>query len=228
MKRKKCNECGRVREVLFFSKEKRALNGYKPRCKDCLNAYYRKRYPVFRDKKLKAAKHYADVNKAVIRERRVFHNVDLSRKALNNKNWRLRNAETLRVKANEYEKGRIKNNPDHRFRRNVRKLLYRLRCDKRGHTADILGYSIADLHNHFTRYPKVDESIDHKIPVSWFNKGTPPWVINHLDNLQLLSRSENSCKNNTFCHPVTIIYYLICIPFIKLKYSNRIIFKHGK
>ena len=50
---KKCNGCKKTKNVDCFGKEKRAKNGYKPRCKDCLNDYYKSKYKDFKENKIK-------------------------------------------------------------------------------------------------------------------------------------------------------------------------------
>lgn len=42
------------------------------------------------------------------------------------------------------------------------------------------------------------EEIDHKLPVSSFDKDTLPSIVNALDNLQPLWQSENRSKYNKY------------------------------
>jgi len=49
---KKCSGCKAWKPISEFGKEKRAINGLKPRCKACCNAYDKLFYPNIRDKKL--------------------------------------------------------------------------------------------------------------------------------------------------------------------------------
>ena len=59
------------------------------------------------------------------------------------------------------------------------------------------------------------DSLDHKVPLSWFKCSTPPYIVNDLRNLQPLKKSLNSSKKNYFMHPVDVEYYLIIKKWIK-------------
>lgn len=69
-----------------------------------------------------------------------------------------------------------------------------------------------------------NKHIDHKIPVTWFGKDTPMFIINDLDNLHLLGPTENLQKSNTFSHPVCKEYFNKTILFIKDEYRGKVSF----
>lgn len=59
--------------------------------------------------------------------------------------------------------------------------------------------------NEWNYYKHTDNtSIDHKyLPViKGFKRMTPPWILSHSDNLQVLTRSENSEKSDNLIYPI--------------------------
>jgi hypothetical protein len=70
----------------------------------------------------------------------------------------------------------------------------------------------------------IDKHVDHKIPVSWFKENSPVSMINNLENLHLLDAKANLQKGNSFCHPVSKLYFDQVISFIKEEYKSKLIF----
>jgi len=219
---KKCNKCQKTKPVSEFGKEARAKNGFKPRCKQCLNEYYNSRYQHYKDKKCKQTIEYFNKNKEAILERRKSYNIDLKNKKEKSKIWHLKNRERVNKQKLEYMKEKIKTDSEFRAIRNMRKLVYRLKVEKRSKTAEVLGYTITDLKNKLGRLPERNESFDHKIPVSWFISTEYIREINNLENLQILTRSENSSKSNHYCCEVSIEYFLQIKHLIKEPFLNKI------
>ena len=219
---KKCNKCLETKEYSEFGKESRAKNGYKPRCKKCSNEYYNSLYPTFREKKINQIKTYFENNKNYVQELKKTHKIDKEKKSKYNKDYRIKNREKLNKVANEYEKNKVKNNPHYRLVKNMRKLVYRTLLNKSKNTVELLGYDANDLLQKLSRYPNQTEAIDHKIPVSWFVEYADIKLINHLDNLQILSSHDNSVKNNKFAHKISIEYFELIKNIIKPKYINKI------
>lgn len=219
---KKCNKCQKTKPVSEFGKEARAKNGYKPRCKQCLNDYYNSRYEHWKDKKRKYAVEYFNKNKEAVLERRKSHKLDLKNKKEKEKIWQLKNKEMVNKKKLEYTKAKIKTDSEFRAILNMRRFVSRLGVRKSDKTAEVLGYTITDLKNKLGRLPELNESFDHKIPVSWFI--SPEYVkeINSLENLQILTRSENSSKSNRYCCEVSTEYFLQIKHLIKEQYLNQI------
>ena len=104
----------------------------------------------------------------------------------------------------------------------MRSLVYRILINKTKTTFEILGYDKNDLLKSLGRYPNQEESIDHKVPVSWFVEYTDIKLINHLENLQILSTKDNLIKSNTFAHKISKNYYELIKNKIKPKYLNKI------
>jgi hypothetical protein len=93
--------------------------------------------------------------------------------------------------------------------------LRRLGTLKEGHTDEILGYSASDLNNHLRSFPHYNYleatgtlAIDHVLPVKAFIEHgiIDPAIICALDNLQPLSKSENSEKNDWYLEEDFIAY----------------------
>lgn len=255
---KKCNGCGIVKPVSEFGKEKRAKNGYKPRCRLCYNAEYNARYPSFKEKKLatckvrysakkaeitQKVKNYYYANRVIALERRKNYSERNPEKvAAANKAWREINKEGLKVKranyvANnketvaktkrDYVNKRLRTDPEYRLKNNMRLLLRGFVKNRHIRTSKKLGYSHIELLTALGKYPEYGEQIDHKVPVSWFSDMSIPHIINDLRNLQILSADENQKKNNKDCHPVDIEYFELITPYIKLKYINKLKWKHS-
>ena len=88
----------------------------------------------------------------------------------------------------------------------------------------IQGYSLKQLSEHLNKigYDTSVNQIDHKIPISWFEDGTPPHIVNHLHNIHCLTPTENKAKKYHFAHPVEKSYYHESFPFIKSMYQQSI------
>jgi hypothetical protein len=67
----------------------------------------------------------------------------------------------------------------------VRSCIDRMNLVKESPTFELLKYTPEDFKN-----------VDHIIPVSKFDKNTPLFIINSLDNLQPLWALENLSKSN--------------------------------
>jgi hypothetical protein len=104
-----------------------------------------------------------------------------------------------------YRKEHYKKNPHmYLWRTLLRNTLKRIGTKKEGETNDILGYSALELKEHIENQFKEGMSwenwgewhVDHKKPVSSFDKSEKISIINSLDNLQPLWAKENLIKHN--------------------------------
>jgi len=209
---KKCNKCGEVKDFIFFGKEARAKNGYKPRCKKCTNEYYNSIYLKIKDGKIEKSKIDYQKNKAAILVKRKEYYEKNKPKIL------LRNKLYLRKRKIEF--------PYLRNLSSFRTLVKRMLKDTSKKTFEYLGYNFSDLIETLGRAPELGEQIDHKIPISWFVQGTEMKIIFSLNNLQILPASENASKGNRYCHEVDLKYYNLIKPHIKKEYLNQIKY-HG-
>ena len=218
---KKCNKCKEVKDITFFGKESRSCDGYKSRCKKCCNEQYKINYPKYREAKLKQLKVYYSNNTDSIKlkSNEAYKKQDPEYRKVVKRKWREKNRQRLREKHNNYIQQRIKDDPVFKTDRKMRSLIYRLIKDKTERTALLLGYTSLDLINLLGSEISV-KHIDHKVPLSWFIPGTDVKIVNSLNNLQLLSQSDNVKKHNCFAHPITDDYYLLIKKHIKPEYLN--------
>jgi hypothetical protein len=230
MENKKCNGCKNILPVSNFGKEKRAKNGYKPRCKECLNKYGKDFYLNNKDKFKDYGKKYYLKNKdSIIKKVSEYAKNSLIKKEYN-KNYYIKNKSKVNSQNNERIKRRLKDDLEFRFVRNVRKLIYRLKIEKNAATEKMLGYSYNDLINHLKKVPNKTENIDHIVPVSWFIEGTPVNIINALDNLQILDKTKNLSKSNFYSDEIKYTFFKKIEPYlkktnltkIKIKYENTL------
>ena len=224
METKKCNGCLKVKSVSEFGIESRAKNGYKPRCKKCTNKYWREKYhstPKMRKTKKKNDRKYLEENSEKINKRQRKYakkNREKIRKYMRN----YRQKTDYFDKQNKYLKEKYRSDPEFRAYKKLRRLVSRVVEKKTKTTVEILGYGVEDLKDHLGRLPEMGECLDHKIPLSWFKHNTPPKIANNLNNLQILSRSENSKKSNRRADTVTGSYYKKCITWIKQKHKEEV------
>lgn len=224
---KYCNGCEKVKPLTEFSKEARAKNGYKPRCKECMNAYYNANYHKYKQDKLRRLKEYYKENQEVILQKVRNYKQDPEQKIITKRIWREKNRLKIRERQNKYVRTRLIKDPSFAIQRRVRSAIYKLLNSRDGRTFDLLGYSLNDLLDTLGVDNIHDKHIDHKIPLSWFLVDTPIKISYHLNNLHLLGKSENVRKHNTFCDPVPRKYYKSAIDFIKPEYKNLIKIEHG-
>jgi hypothetical protein len=215
MENKKCNGCKNILPVSNFGKEKRAKNGYKPRCKECLNKYNNNFYLNNKDKFKDYGKKYYLKNKDIIIKKVSEYAKNSLIKKEYNKNYYAKKKSKINSQNNERIKCRLKNDLEFRFVRNVRKLIYRLKVEKNSSTEKMLGYSYNDLIIHLKKVPNKNENIDHIIPVSWFIEGTPVNIINALDNLQILDKAKNLSKSNSYCDEIKYTFFKKIEPYLK-------------
>ena len=112
-----------------------------------------------------------------------------------------------------------------------RSLLYRCLIykdiKKNGKTQDILGYSVSEFRRHIESQFKNEMRwdnihVDHRIPLSWFNKDTPPNIVNHLSNIHPLISGENISKLNRYSHLIDEVYFSIVKEWIFPQYIDQI------
>ena len=224
MSSKVCAKCGVLKNNNEYSKLSRASDGLNYRCRVCCSEYYKFLYPRIKEAKRQySKKRYYKKRDQILLVAALNYNPD--KKRIYNKAYNTANKLKLNEKKNEYEKNRVKKDPNYRLIKNMRKMVLRSISNKSRTTFKELGYPKEVLVGHLGRLPNSDEAIDHKIPVSWFKSGSPISVISHYKNLQILSKSENCKKSNKLSHPVDYDYYLVAVRHIKEKYSTKITHK---
>lgn len=172
---KTCSGCFIEKDIHLYHKQIGSKDGYRSMCKECRSNKFKDEYQSlseFSKKHKKRTKEYA----------------------INN-----------REKVNQYFKDRYNNKPyEYAWRGMLSSVMRRIGTKKETSTYEILGYSAEELRKHleslFTDGMAWDNwgewHIDHKIPISRFNKDDDPKIVNSLNNLQPLWSIENIKKSN--------------------------------
>ena len=65
--------------------------------------------------------------------------------------------------------------------------------------------------------------IHHNIPITWFKKDTPAFLVNNFDNLYPLNKKENRTIGNRYIKfPINQNYHILIKKHIKDKYVDKI------
>lgn len=203
---KKCNKCLIIKSFSEFGIEKRALNGYKPRCKKCTNEYYNSIYKSGKIKK-EQSDYYLKNKTSILQKRELYYSKNKS-KIIN------RNKIYLRKRKLE--------NPYLVKLSTFRGLISKMSKNKEYSTFKYLGYSFDELVKSLGKLPDKTEHIDHKIPISWFLESAELKLIFSLENLQILSAKDNISKGNRFSHKISKKYFNKIKTVIKPKYLKQI------
>jgi len=218
---KKCAKCGIIKKISEYSKLSRSSDGFHYRCKSCCNEYYKSLYPKIRERKIDSAKSRYSLNKESIIQK-AKSRYDSNKKRIYNKQYNVANRLKINSYKNQYEKKKVLNDPNYRLIKIMRKSLYRLVKNKKEPTFSIVGYSKETLIKWLGRCPNLNEAIDHKIPVSWFLNDAPISIISHYKNLQILDKSDNSKKSNSYSDIIDFDFYEMAINYIKEKYKPKV------
>jgi hypothetical protein len=157
-----------------------------------------------REEILKRQKEYRDNNPDKIRRiKKEYRDNNPDKIKEYRDKYYLENKENILKKNREWNKN---NSYIVAWRTVLKSQLRRMGKSKEGRTIELLGYSALELKEHikslFTEGMTWDNygewEIDHKLPVSSFDKDTLPSIVNALDNLQPLWQSENRSKYNKY------------------------------
>jgi len=131
--------------------------------------------------------------------------------------------EKVKLRNKNYQKEYYKKNPHISLLRNqIRNIKNRLGTQKEKSAIKELKYTPLEFKKHiensFLEGMNWDNignknnnwNVDHKIPISWFKKLTPYYVVNDLNNLQPMWGLENKQKSNTTYNKISKEYYDIC------------------
>lgn len=171
--------------------------------------YNRKWYEPNKEKVIGWSKEYYEENKEVI----------LPKNKVRGQIWRIENPEKIKVynQDSKYNRNKSSNKSYHKnkhkkkhisaWRNLLKRTLEYKGVQKDKSTYSLLGYTNLQLKQRleyqFTNKMSWDNygiywEIDHKKPVSLFNKETPSAIINALCNLQPLTVSDNRKKSKQF------------------------------
>jgi hypothetical protein len=216
-----CAKCKIDKPLSEYSKLSRASDGFNYRCKDCCNSYYNSIYKKIQQSKIKKSKNYYYANK-----QKVLANLKIKynpiKKEAYNKIYNFLNKEAIRKNKNIYEKNRVLVDDNYRLIKTMRRMVRRTLANKKDSTFNILGYTKEELIIGLGGLPTKGDSVDHKIPVSWFIKNAPIHIVSSIQNLQIITRSENCKKSNKFSHSVDYSYYIKALEYIKNEYKSKI------
>jgi len=181
-----CKRCDIDKSIEDFHKKKSSKTGYQIYCKNCSKNMVKNHYESNTDK--------------VIERKRIY-----------------RNTEDYKVNSKIYERDYYekrkelrKNNINLRISMSIRDILRRclkyIGKNKEQKTYELLGYNNLKLKQRLECQFKDGMSwdnygkwhIDHKKPISKFNKNTDLKIINSLSNLQPLWAKDNLSKGNKF------------------------------
>ena len=206
---KKCSKCESYKELDFFTKNSKSKDGLNNLCRDCTRLASLEYYENHKESIIDKKKKYFVNNSVKISEYQINYRKENSdyfkNYRLNNsdyfKNWWIKNKDKVKI----YDKNYRKKYPHVVACRNsLRSCLDRIGSSKTDSMLNILGYSVVEFKSHIESLFSIGMSwdnygkwhIDHKIPVSKFDKITPINIINSLDNLQPLWANENLSKSN--------------------------------
>ena len=103
--------------------------------------------------------------------------------------------------------------------------LYRLKQNKTFPTEKHLKYTADQLKKHLDKLGmdwNIDH-VDHKVPVSWFKKNTPIYLVNDLRNLQPMKPELNIGKLNRNNSPITEEYFNDIKKYLKKNYLTNLV-----
>lgn len=198
---KVCTSCKQTKSFSEFTKDKKSNDGLKYYCKVCSN----NRLTIWRQQNPNYQKTWVNNNP-------YYWN-----------NWVQNNKEKMNKNQINWDKKHphIKN-----WRNLLHRTLFKLNQSKNNQTESLLGYSPQQLKEHLDKQG-IDwnnDHIDHKIPITWFKKSTPPHIVNDLRNLQPLNATNNIQKSNKFCHTICKEYYNIILDYIKEDFKENLVF----
>ena len=189
MDTKKCTQCDKEKPLIDYYKDKQKADGCRPNCKQCHN-------------KVTTVYMQTDKYKAY-------------KKKYDREQYYPANKEAIA----KYKKERRDTNPIFKLSHNIRVLIGKSfrngGFNKKSKTAEILGCSFDEFHQHieaqFTdgmSWSRFDEiHIDHRLPLSAANTEAELLVLNHHRNLQPMWATENLAKSDSYCPKELAAYF---------------------
>lgn len=185
MEKKICSKCKEEKEVCEFNKDSTRKDGYVYNCKSCCKTIRNLIYYSSIDK-----------NRENHRERQKKHYRN--------------NVDRIRVYKKKYENNRLKNDPEFRLHKNIRRrvslFLQSNNITKSNKTFDIVGCTQQQLKEHiqfqfkdnmsWENYGYYGWHIDHIIPLSSAKTEEELYKLCHYTNLQPLWAEDNLKKSN--------------------------------
>ena len=226
--RKKCSKCKEEKNIDCFSKQQY-------QCKSCKREYYFSNKEKIKDK---SNQRYYSNQLDILNKQKLHYQQNKEKRIIYQRNYELENVEKVR----EYNKKHYLENKE-KYKKTSKEWIknkYRIDEDFRIETKlklQIIKY--LNQHQNLTKIPKLlgyniqefikkvgspnkGYDIDHKVPLSWFKKGTPIDIIWDLRNLHIIPSKENRSKGNRFSHEIDKKYKKIIILHLKDDKKNKI------
>ncbi len=218
---KLCKKCNSIKPIIEFGKLGRSGDGYNYQCKKCSNDYYNALYPKFKENKLKVCKiRYQNKRDEILIKSRERY--DAEKQSIYSSWYRKNNRDKINAKFREYHKEHQTNDPQYRLARAMRKVIHLTLKSKKEDVYNLLGYNKSTLISWLGKEPLKGESIDHRIPISWFVINAPINIISDYRNLQILPLCENCKKGKKYADSIIKEYYDIALQYIKDEHKNKI------
>lgn len=201
-----CKKCEIKRSTSYYFENKDEQS------KKSKERYYKNQEFYLKKKREYDSKNREEVNKKA--KERYHNNLDYAREyykknkeriLVRNKKWIEENKDYFKRINSENTKKWLKKNPHIVVWRSILyRTIYKFEIEKESKTIELLGYSANDLKKHiesqFTEGMSWDNwgewHIDHKYPLSLFDKDTPINIVNSLENLKPLWAIDNIRKGN--------------------------------
>ena len=206
---KQCSKCNEVKPISEFGKLSKSKDGLNYYCKVCGRQRCKNYYGnnIEKERERTKQKRLNNLEYSLNRSKKYYYENKESLKSLK-KQWLDNNPNYY----NDYYHSN-KSNPEFRFGILVRKHLKGV--SNRQEFKEIWD----DVREVYDMYD-IPYHIDHMVPKSWFLVRTPKYLINHLDNLQVIDADYNLSKLNRWSDPVPSDYLDKIRPYIKKKFEG--------
>ena len=220
METKKCNKCGKIKNVCNFTKDKNRPDGLFVYCKECKKIAAKKEYEKNKERILTYQKQYYFTNSSEImkrvsndylekKEEKLNYQKDYYQKNIEKKlDYAKKYRENNKEKRNAYETNRKKTDIiyklKHLVRNRINKFLVLKKFNKKNKAFEIIGCTPQELKNYLEQKFIGDMCwdnqgkwhIDHKIPLSSASNEEELYKLCHFTNLQPLWAEDNIRKGN--------------------------------
>jgi hypothetical protein len=216
-----CSRCGEEKDISEFSPSYKTKDGtqkYDSTCKECyrkIDKKRRKEDPIYRERKIASSrKSYQNNREKRLEEKKEYHiknrEVILEKKRIYRQDPKQKEYRRIWMKnyfnnnKDKYQLYRDKTKYIAIWRQLLRDIFIDANKRKQKYIIEQLGYNTIELHNHLESLFKEgmtwdnygEWEIDHKKPLSAFDKDALPSEVNALSNLQPLWKIENQQKYN--------------------------------
>jgi hypothetical protein len=224
-KLKVCSKCGTEKTLDKFVKDILCTDGTKNICCECKNKQSKEilnnnpeRRVKYNRQRREKINHNEEYRKEIRKKQSEFlkNNPEIKEKYKQQQKDKLKEPEyrdrynkqqrKYRLSPNSKKSRKIREaRPEHRIAKSMRRSIKRvLNYSDMNYVNEKLGYTKHELMSHLEKQFNENMSwenygtwhVDHIIPITKFDKSTPIYVINHLENLQPLDGFENKSKNN--------------------------------